>query len=138
MSSTPAVDGSVQASQPGASPSATALARSKPKLLELVREAIAVRHYSDRTYEAYAHWIKRFIVFHGMRHPAELSAGEVTRFLSHLAVRKQVSASTQNQAFNALLFLYKLRGAPRKRNYVLWHVTLSASRKPAHRLPAAL
>ncbi len=79
----------------------------KPKLLDRVRAAIRSRHYSRRTEEAYVHWIKRFIFFHGVRHPAEMGEAEVTRFLSSLAVEFQVSASTQNQALSALLFLYR-------------------------------
>lgn len=81
--------------------------RQGSNLLDLVRNAIRVRHYSERTEEAYVHWARRFIVFHGMRHPAEMNEDQVTRFLSDLATKKQVSASTQNQAFNALLFLYR-------------------------------
>ena len=75
--------------------------------LARVREAIQVRHYSRRTEQAYVHWIKRFIFFHGIRHPAKMGSVEVSQFLTHLAVEKKVSASTQNQAFNALLFVYK-------------------------------
>jgi integron integrase len=81
--------------------------RAKPKLLDQVREAIRVRHYSHRTEEAYIHWIKRYIFFHGVRHPNEMGALEISQFLTHLAVAKHVSASTQNQAFAALLFLYQ-------------------------------
>jgi len=72
-----------------------------------VREALRVRHYSPRTEAAYAAWIRRFIAFNGMRHPAELGATEVRAFLTMLAVERNVSASTQNQAFSALLFLYR-------------------------------
>ena len=79
----------------------------KPKLLEQVRNAIRARHYSDRTEKAYVHWIKRYIFFHDKRHPAEMAEPEIGRFLSSLATDGHVSASTQNQAFNALLFLYK-------------------------------
>ena len=78
----------------------------KPKLLDQVRQAIRTRHYSYRTEKAYVHWIKRFIFFHGTRHPAEMGEAEVGRFLSSLATDSHVSASTQNQALNALLFLY--------------------------------
>ncbi len=78
-----------------------------PRLLDQVRDRIRRKHYSMRTEEAYAHWIKRFILFHGERHPHELGAIEVERFLTHLAVAGRVSASTQNQAKSALLFLYK-------------------------------
>ena len=79
----------------------------KPKLLDQVREAIRMRHYSLRTEEAYVHWIKRFILFHGKRHPREMGEQEVSHFLSALAVKGRVSASTQNQALCALLFLYR-------------------------------
>jgi integron integrase len=76
-------------------------------LLDQVREAIRTRHYSVRTEEAYVSWIKRFIFFHGKRHPLEMGEAEITRFLSALAVHGQVSASTQNQALCALVFLYR-------------------------------
>ena len=76
-----------------------------PKLLDRVREAIRTRHYSRRTEKAYVTWIRRFIVFHGKRHPSQMGAPEVTAFLSSLAVGG-VSASTQNQALSAILFLY--------------------------------
>ena len=78
-----------------------------PRLLTRVREAIRTRHLSPRTEEAYVFWIRRYVLFHGKRHPAELGAAEVTRFLSNLAVAERVSASTQNQALSALLFLYR-------------------------------
>jgi site-specific recombinase XerD len=80
---------------------------SKPKLLEQVREAIRQRHFSRRTEEAYVEWTRRFVLFHGKRHPSEMGAGEIRSFLSHLATRRNVAASTQNQAFSALLFLYR-------------------------------
>jgi len=76
------------------------------RLLDQVRAAIRLRHYSRRTEKAYAGWVRRFILFHGKRHPAEMGKAEVARFLSHLAVEARVSASTQNQALSALLFLY--------------------------------
>ena len=78
-----------------------------PKLLHRVRTALRVRHMSLRTEEAYVGWIRRYIRFHGLRHPDLLGAGEVVAFLSDLAVRGRVSASTQNQALAALLFLYR-------------------------------
>ena len=81
------------------------MSASPPKLLDRVREAIRLRHYSRRTEQAYVAWIRRFIVFHGKRHPRELGEREVAAFLSGLADRG-VSASTQNQALSALLFLY--------------------------------
>jgi integron integrase len=78
-----------------------------PKLLDKVRDRIRVKHYSIRTEKLYLQWIKRFILFHGKRHPLEMGAMEVEAFLTHLAVEGRVSASTQNQALSALLFLYK-------------------------------
>jgi len=71
-----------------------------------VREAIRTRHYSYRTEKAYVHWVKRFILFHNKRHPSQMGEGEIAAFLSSLASESHVSASTQNQALNALLFLY--------------------------------
>ena len=79
----------------------------KPKLLDQVRQQIRLRNYSIRTERVYAEWIKRFIRFHAYRHPAEMGAAEIEAYLSHLAVKRDVSASTQNQALAALLFLYK-------------------------------
>lgn len=79
----------------------------RPKLLDQVREAIRMRHYSVRTEEAYVGWIKRFILFHGKRHSLEMGKDEITHFLSALAVYGHVSASTQNQALCALVFLYR-------------------------------
>jgi len=79
----------------------------KPRLPVQVRDALRVGHYSRRTEEAYLVWIRRFILFHGKRHPLEMGAPEVTTFLADLAVRRQVSASTQNQALGAILFLYR-------------------------------
>jgi integron integrase len=76
-------------------------------LLDRVRNAIRRKHYSLRTEQAYCDWIKRFVIFHGKRHPSELGAAEVEAFLTSLAVRSQVAAATQNQAKAALLFLYK-------------------------------
>ncbi len=89
--------------RPSASASSSA---PKPKLLDQVRQAIRTRHYSDRTEKAYIHWIKRYIFFHDKRHPQEMAEAEIARFLSSLATTGRVSASTQNQAFNTLLFLY--------------------------------
>jgi len=81
--------------------------RQPPRLLDQVRQAIRVRHYSPSTEKAYIQWIRRFIIFHGKRHPGDMGENEVTAFLSDLAIRQRVSASTQNQAFSALLFLYR-------------------------------
>ena len=93
-----------------------------PRFLDSVREIIRSRHYSPRTEKAYVFWIRRFIVFSGRRHPDTMAEPEITKFLGALATRLRVSASTQNQAFSALLFLYRtvlgreltgLRGTPR-------------------------
>jgi integron integrase len=80
---------------------------ARPRLLDQVREAIRTRHYSPRTEKAYVGWIKRFVFFHGKRHPADMGEAEITQFLSSLATKDRVSASTQNQALSALLFLYR-------------------------------
>jgi integrase len=105
----------------------------KPKLLDQVREAIRMRHFSPRTEETYVHWIKRFIFFHNKRHPAEMAEPEIARFLSNLASESRVSGSTQNQALNALLFLY---------HYVLGkeigYVNGVVRAKKAPRLPVVL
>ncbi len=77
------------------------------KLLEQVDDAIRLMHYSPRTGETYAHWIRRFILFHDKRHPKDMGAAEVQAFLTHLAIDQNVAASTQNQALSALLFLYR-------------------------------
>lgn len=79
----------------------------KPRLLDQVREQIRLRHYSIRTEAVYLEWVKRYIRFHKYRHPQEMGGPEVEAFLSDLAVRRDVSASTQNQALSAILFLYK-------------------------------
>ena len=78
-----------------------------PKLLDRVRAAIRARHYSIRTEDAYVQWIKRYILFHRKRHPSSMGSVEINEYLSYLAVEKNVSASTQNQALSALLFLYR-------------------------------
>lgn len=77
------------------------------KLLDRMRRIIRLRHYSIRTEKAYLHWVRRFILFHGKRHPETMGAEEVTAFLSHLATERDCAASTQNQALNAILFLYR-------------------------------
>ena len=78
-----------------------------PRLLDSVSAAIRSRHYSPRTEQAYRHWITRYVLHHGTRHPRDLGHAEVAQFLSHLAVHEQVAAATQNQALAALLFLYR-------------------------------
>ena len=93
---TPPKDSSVPAGQ-----------RQKPKLLERVRESVRTLHYSPRTEKAYIYWIRRFIFHNGVRHPDQMGEADVAAFLTHLAVKEHVSASTQNQALNALLFLYR-------------------------------
>ncbi len=82
------------------------VASSSP-FLERVRAAIRVRHYSIRTEQAYLQWARRFILFHDKRHPAQLGEPEVAAFLSYLATQREVAPATQNQALNALVFLYQ-------------------------------
>jgi len=79
----------------------------KPKLLDQVRQVIRVKHYSLRTEESYINWIKRFIFFHNKKHPIEMGEKEIGEFITHLAKNEKVSASTQNQALCAIVFLYK-------------------------------
>ncbi|MCJ7700740.1 MAG: phage integrase N-terminal SAM-like domain-containing protein [Anaerolineales bacterium] len=80
----------------------------KPKkLLDRVRDTIRLKHYSIKTEQAYLNWIKQYILFHGKKHPQDMAAIEVEAFLTYLAVEREVAASTQNQAFSALLFLYR-------------------------------
>jgi integron integrase len=83
------------------------VAPQPPRLLDRVRITLRARHCSRRTEKAYVAWIRRFILFHGKRHPSEMGGAEVTQFLSALAVQRNVAASTQNQALSALLFLYR-------------------------------
>ncbi|MBD3670030.1 MAG: integron integrase [Gammaproteobacteria bacterium] len=105
----------------------------KPKLLEQVRERCRVKHYSIRTEQSYVHWIKRYIYFHNKRHPKEMGKDEVEAFLTNLAVVANVTASTQNLALSAILFLYR---------EVLdiklpWLENVTRAKKPA-RLPVVL
>lgn len=81
--------------------------KNQPKLLDQVREKIRLRHYSIRTETAYVNWIKRFILFHNKKHPLSMGKEQVEAFLTHLAIKRRVASSTQNQAFNAILFLYR-------------------------------
>jgi len=81
--------------------------RSRPRLLEQVREVARRKHYSLRTEHAYVHWIRRFVLFHNKRHPRDMAEAEVEAFLTHLAVHGRVTSSTQNQALNAIVFLYR-------------------------------
>jgi len=111
----------------------TAAVSAKPRLLEQMRAAIRVKHYSLRTEQSYLGWVSQFIRWSGMRHPADMGAAEVEAFLSMLANQRDVAASTQNQALSALLFLYK---------HVLgidlpWLDGISRAKKPA-RLPVVL
>lgn len=82
-------------------------ASSQPRLLDQMRDALRTRHYSPSTEKVYCQWVRRFIRFHRMRHPADMAEAEINDFLTHLAVGEKVSASTQNQALSALLFLYR-------------------------------
>lgn len=95
------------ATPPATLPDTPAVSRQQPKLLDRMRESIRVKHYSLATEKNYLQWAKRFILFHGKRHPAEMGAPEVEAFLSSLAIERNVSASTQNQAMHAILFLYR-------------------------------
>jgi integron integrase len=104
-----------------------------PRLLDRVRAALRARHYSIRTEQAYLGWIRRFIRFNRLRHPKELGEPEVTAFLTHLAVEEHVSASTQNQALAALLFLYGIVLG----RQVEWLEGIVRARKPQH-LPVVL
>lgn len=105
----------------------------KPKLLEQVRQQIRLRNYSIRTETVYAEWVKRFIRFHRYRHPLEMGAAEIEAFLTHLAVARNVSGSTQNQALAALLFLYK----EVLRVELPWLDGIVRAKKPQH-LPVVL
>jgi len=126
----------LRATPPTPAPPSVAIAgppRPQPKLLDRLREALWSRHYSPRTEQTYCHWVKRFIFFHHVRHPAEMGELEVNAFLTSLAMKGKVSASTQNQALSALLFLYR---------YVLDRPLgqlgeVVRARKP-HRLPVVL
>ena len=92
---------------PNPRPYPVGAAGQEPKLLDQLRERVRRLNYSFRTERAYADWVKRFILFHGKRHPRDMGTQEVEAFLSHLASERDVAASTQNQALSALLFLYK-------------------------------
>lgn len=107
--------------------------KPKKKLLDRVRDVTRLKHYSLRTERTYCDWIERFIRFHGMRHPAEMAESEVSEFLTDLARVGNVSASTQNQALSALLFLYK----EVLKQEIGWLTQVERARKPA-RLPVVL
>jgi site-specific recombinase XerD len=105
----------------------------RPRLFDIARDAIRRLHYSRRTEETYLHWIRRFILFTGKRHPREMGAAEVTAFLTDLATTRHVASATQNQALAALLFLYKeVIGAPLPWLDELVHA------KPSQRKPTVL
>lgn len=111
----------------------TSMSQQSPRLLDRVRERIRYKHYSLRTEESYVQWIRRFILFHGKRHPSEMGAPEVEAFLTSLAVEGNVAASTQNQARSALLFLYKeVLGSA-----LPWLDNVEQAKKP-RRLPVVL
>lgn len=79
----------------------------QPKLMDRLRQALRARHYSRSTEKSYCHWVRRYLFFHKLRHPAQMGEPEINAFLTHLAVDERVSASTQNQALSGLLFLYR-------------------------------
>ena len=106
---------------------------TEPRLLDQVRQLIRIRHYSIRTEETYVQWIRRYIVFHGKRHPKDMGSEELTQFLSDLAIRGKVSASTQNQALNAILFLYR----DVLQIQLPWLENVQRAKKPQH-LPIVL
>ena len=85
----------------------TSLTTSPPKLLDQLRSAARYRHFALATEKAYAHWVRAYVRFHGLRHPREMGAPEVEAFLTHLAEVRQVSPSTHKQALAALLFLFR-------------------------------
>ena len=119
--SEPSVDGSDPAA-PGT-----------PRLLDRMRERIRLKHYSIRTEYAYLDWVRRFVLFHEKRHPAEMGATEVEAFLTHLAVSRNVAASTQNQAKSAILFLYR----EVLRSELPWLDGVESAKRP-QRLPVVL
>ena len=105
----------------------------RPKLLDQVRSAVRARHYSRATERAYTYWVRRLIVATGRRHPSDIGPDEITRFLTSLAVDQQVSASTQNQALSAILFLYRaVLGAD-----LPWLEDVVRAKRPLH-LPIVL
>ena len=97
------------------------------------RRVMRLRHYSIRTEDAYVQWIRRFIRFFGGRHPREMGAEEIIAFLSHLAIERKVAAATQNQALNAISFLYR-----RVLNRELGDLGSMVRAKKRHRLPVVL
>ena len=114
-------------------PSLAAPAAAPPRLLDQVRDTIRRKHFSLRTEQTYVHWIKRFILFHGKRHPREMGAAEATMFLNHLARERHVASATQNQGLSAILFLYReVLGTP-----LGWLDGLDRAKRPV-RVPTVL
>ena len=111
----------------------TSASLNKPKLLDQVRDVIRRKHFSIRTEQAYVDWIRRFILFHNKRHPTDMAEQELTEFLTHLARDARVSASTQNQALSALLFLY----TQVLKQKIGWLGNVQRAKRPA-RLPVVL
>ena len=105
----------------------------KPRLLDQVRQKIRIKHYSIRTEQAYVDWIRRYILYHQKRHPQDMGKSEVEQFLTHLAVERNVAASTQNQALSAILFLYK----EVLQQDIGWLDNMEHAKRPA-RLPVVL
>ncbi len=104
----------------------------KPKLLDQVRQSLRVKNYSYRTEKSYVYWIKQYILYHNKRHPQEMGVPEIEEFLRYLAVKRNVAASTQNQALSALLFLYR-----ELLNHPIEWVNVTWAKKPEH-LPVVL
>ncbi len=104
-----------------------------PRPLDQVRDRLRANHYSMRTEDSYLHWIRRFIVFHGKKHPREVGGSQVEVFLSHLATDRRMAASTQNQALSALLFLYR----EVLRSEFPWMDAVVRAKRPKH-MPAVL
>lgn len=106
---------------------------TQPKLLDQVRQTLRLKHYAYQTEKTYLQWIKRFILFHNKRHPSDMNTPEITDFLTHLAVNENVSASTQNVAFSAILFLFR-----HVLNQELTGSIDAIHAKPSQRLPVVL
>jgi integron integrase len=119
--------------EPDPAPTVGTSSSGQPRLLDRVRSVLRARHLSPRTETAYVAWIRRFILFHGKRHPDAMGESEIGAFLSSLASERTVSASTQNQALAALLFLYA-RVLGRK---LAWIEGVTRAKRP-ERLPVVL
>lgn len=107
MNSKPKCDCDHESGDRDSSSACTGSSPTGERLIPRLRAAIRVKHYSPRTEKTYVGWVKRFVRFHGVRHPAKMGEPEITAFLSELATRRKVSAATQNQALSAILFLYR-------------------------------